>query len=319
MRTVLSSRRLLKALRDHHVYLRGARKAPRSAKFEQLVLRAFAELLHLPFRDVDDGDSPPNVVKWFGSQECRTTARGNGPDGVATAYGFCLSIEATQQTGARQCSMECSQALRHARRYAHSNELDPGDMGCILVAGTLHEDTHSFCRTSNAREPIKILPLELRIIAEMVETSILAFTVRNADVRNLFTKALGALDESSSLDAYRGIVERQTRLWQGEVLDLGKNTIVAVRSYEAIRRIGRPQVGESEILGRLLHHPTLKRYFTKLGRKLDPEMIERGLLDEGLAIATRLVPTGERIYWAVPLEDFKSRCARRTLALEECC
>jgi hypothetical protein len=99
--------------------------------------------------------------------------------------------------------------------------------------------------------------------------------------------------------------------WQISVLNSEKSVFIGLKSYEAMRRIGRNAVGVSEILQRLQKHPNVAQYLNIIGTKLTVAEIENDLLKQSLArSAGKTITDNETLFEAVPCSDFKGRGLR---------
>lgn len=281
-------------------------------------MQSFAAALHLPFYDRgSDQNQVSHRVVWAGSDKGSLRALPGLPDGIAYAHEFCVVIEATRMTGTRQWSQEFCQCLRHARNVAATTAMGPQNVYTILITEHTHDDTYTAVRSRNRRCDFCVLPLETDLLARVLETSILAFTLRHLDLRDLVNDMLGCLERSTDACDFRRRADTAARAWQKKVLDFEKPVVVAVKSYEAMLRIGRDHVGVGEILAHLLKHPVLRRYFRIMESEMRPETIVASLQSESLGSVCGRLLTGEELFCPVPLSDYKSRCARRQAAVEE--
>jgi rRNA pseudouridine-1189 N-methylase Emg1 (Nep1/Mra1 family) len=78
----------------------------------------------------------------------------------------------------------------------------------------------------------------------------------------------------------------------------------------------RRSVGVSEILSKLTQNPVAELYAEKTGTGIDPQEITEGLKQESLGVVVGKLPDGEELFAPVPLAEFKSRCRRRSSAVE---
>ncbi len=310
-------RTIWKRLKDPASYLSLHPIAHRSTLFEELVVQSFASLLHLPFYDRDtDNPSIHHKVTWFGSKNLMRKAS-PGADGIGHAYEYSIVIEATLKTGANQLAQEFGQCLRHAETVSADHGISEENLFTVLVTRTIYEDTYHTTKNYNDNNSYKILPIELAPLTTIIETAFLAFTMRHTEVRRSFRELLEILSSSHNRQDYQDKAKNYAVSWQKQILELEKATVVAVKSYEAMQKIGRDFVGVTEILQRLKKHPTMNWYFGRLGEQVNLETVSKSLLQESLGVlVTRVPSTGEKLFSPVPLADFKSRCKRRLQAIK---
>jgi len=317
--TKASARTIRGHLRNVDAYLGGFPEQERSTCFEYLTALAFSQILHLPFYSADNDDKNiEHRVTWQGSDKggALSKAPGGGPDSVACCYGFHLTIEATRKTGAGQWSGEFAQSVRHCQDFVHTSAVNPAHVYIVLVTPKLHEDTY---RSLHHHPPQRghFIPLETSCLARILDTSVLAFTMKHLELRGLFNKVPEYLSGSASLEDFRRTSEDEVRNWQKEVLRLEKSAFIGVKSYEAMRKIPRAAVAESEILQSLLRHPFVGQYLNILGEKLRVGEIEKVLVGQNLGYrAGRTIQTDEPILECVPCVDFKGRALRLVKAVE---
>jgi hypothetical protein len=284
-----------------------------------LVCEALAAVLHIPLYDsVGDLASAPYRVVWRGDKEAGTTAPGGGPDGIAHAHGFHISIEATRKPGTKQWSQEFAGCLDHARKLCSETGADPCDVLAVLVPEHVHVDTltsaHSHNQGSTDLKLVLLEPAHLRAIAE---TSHLAFTLKHTELRRLLLEIVDCLRQTNDPDGFRQRADRCLKTWQGSVLDLEERVILAIRSYRAMVRYAKRSVHASEILERLNKDTFVRWYARRSESIVDAERIADCLVEESLAAQVGRLFSGERVLEPVPISDFQSRCQRRMSAVEQ--
>jgi len=314
-----SSRTILRNLRNLNKYLSRFHKSLQSTYFEKLIAEAFSHVLHLPFYTIsDDKKDTPYCVIWQGdiSNSSITKAPQGEPDAVAYCFGFYLLIEATLKTGANQWSKEFAASIRHCENFCSQNNIQPEDVFALLVCTDLHEDTYRSVHHSPSTK-YKFIPVEILTLSKIIETSILAFTIRHIELRRLLIQIQEILRKSSSLDDFRNTVNDLVTDWQKDVLKIEKNALVGLKSYETMQRINRTYIGVSEILKELQKDRTINKYFKIIGEKLSFDIIEESLIHQSLAV--RLISTyeGENLFSPVPFVDFKGRWSRLIKAVEK--
>lgn len=161
------------------------------------------------------------------------------------------------------------------------------------------------------------MPLETESLVRILETAILAFTMKHLELRALFNKIPQLLASSSSLVDFQSTLKEELKTWQREVLRQEKSAFIGVKSYEAMQKIPRAVVAVSEILESLLKHPFVGQYLKIVGEKLSGDEIERVLVEESLGCrAGKTIQTDEPFFECVPCADFKGRGLRLIRAVE---
>lgn len=316
---MISCLTLFKRLRDLSGYLSHYQTNQRSARFEQLVCEAFAGLLRLPFYDADNEHTGQQYrVTWRGSESSSATAPA-GPDGIARAHGFYLALEATRKTGTKQWSQEFPRCLDHARDLAKETDAAPADVYIVLVTTQTHLDTFNSVKAHNHHptDGFRFVLMGLDELRTAVETSFLAFTMRHLDARKLLDDLLDCTSRAESLPGFRDRAAHYAAGWQGDVLELEKPSVLAVRSYAAMVKMRRQHVAVSEILTRLNRDPVIRWYFGRIEGQLDPQTIAGSLLQESLGAAVGKLLGGDQLFCPVPLVEFETRCRRRLAAVED--
>lgn len=315
---MVSFRRVLSGLGKLDEFLSQYHHSEHPARFEKLVCEAFAALLYLPLYDTrSDNASAPDRVTWYGEATTHPCRAPSGPDGIARAHCFSILIEATLKTTEKQWTQEFAQCLRHIADTVKAENLAASDLYAILVTPEVHHSTYNSVRTYNPRSQQKILIVETQDFYTAVKTSQLAFTVRHIEIRKLLLGLLDALGTSHDLADFRSRAREFVQRWQRDVLELEKETVLAVKSYEAMVKNRRNHVGVSEILILLNRSRSLKEYFRRIRGQFGPEDIQSCLLQEGLgAVVGRDPQGGEVIFCPVSLADFEGRCKRRLQAVK---
>jgi hypothetical protein len=181
-----SSRVILRGLKDLDGYLNQFNPSQQSAAFEQLIAEAFSSILYLPFYTSDNDNSQiPNRVVWSGSTNPLSKAPPNKPDTIGHCCDFHIVVEATRKTGSTQCSQEFAQSIRHCENFCASNNISAQDAYVLVVCTQLHVDTYRSIK-SHSRQKYRLIPLEVADVERILQTSILAFTLRHLELRGLF-------------------------------------------------------------------------------------------------------------------------------------
>lgn len=313
-----SARTVLRHLRNLDPYLMRFPRLQRARWFERLTVEALSHILYLPFytSDTDDTSIPYRVV-WEGSDTIGNRGAPPGrPDGIAYCYELYLTVEATLKSGANQCTQEYAQSLRHCEDFINESGAPQNRMYIVFVTRELYEDTYQSIR-SRPRTGYNFIPLETRLVTKILETSVLAFTMKHIQLQRVMREIISALRRSGSLTDFRAVAENVVENWQKEVLRLEKGTFIGVKSYEAMLKIHRPAVAVSEILKSLLKHPFVGQYLNIIGEKLSVAEIETVLVEQSLGYrAGRTIRTDEPLFESVPCADFKGRGLRLIEAVE---
>lgn len=311
-----SSRTILKNLKNLNQYLAQLHRSQQSTCFERLVSEAFSNILYLPFYSSDnDVSNIPHRVTWQGSIGSVCKAPQQRPDSIARCCNFYLLIEATLKTGANQWSQEFAASIRHCEDFIRESGAHANEVYIVLVTPQLHRDTYRSINR-HPRQEYSFIPIETSIIAKILETSLLAFTMRHLELRRLLNQISDYIRTPSPLDAFRNTVDSLLTNWQKDVLKVEKNAFVGVKSYEAMRRINRTHIGASEILKKLQRHPIVNKYLKIIGDKLSFDIIEESLIQQSLASQLSLTYEGEKLFSPVPFADFRERGLRLIRTVE---
>jgi len=305
-----SSRTILKNLKNHNQYSANFPISQQSTYFEQLIAKAFGRILYLPFyaSDNDDNKIPYRIV-WQGMLNPIDKAP-PGPDAIAYCYGFYLIIEATLKTGAKQWSQEFASSIEHCENFCSQSRIATSDVYGLMVCSELHKRTYRSIK-SNPEQEYRLIPIELSKLVRILETSILAFTMRHLELRGLLNQILGCIRSSPSVEDFSESVNDTITAWQKNVLKSERSAFFGVKSYEVMRKIGRNAIGVTEILQRLQKYPIVGRYFNIIGEKPTLEEIEKDLMEQSLACpAGRTIQQDEPLFEPVPSVDFKGRNMR---------
>jgi len=287
----------------------------RSIYFERLIVHTFASILNLPFysRDNDDANQKHRAT-WLGS-DAGPSAAPPGPDGVIRAYDFQILTEPTLKEGANQWSQEFAPCIRHGRTYVNQQRLTPTEVYVILVAPKLHVDTFRSIHAQSKSQP-NVIPIEVSSLVDILGTSILAFSMRHLELRKLFNQIHNCVRSSNSIRKFCEHSSDAISTWQRHVLRLEKAAFIGVKSYQAMKKIGRNHVGTSEILSRLQTHSYVLQYLKIIGESIQPSYIEESLIQQSLASQVGETQEGEELFCPVPSVDFTGRQQKLIKAVE---
>jgi len=312
-----SSRTILENLKNLNQFLGKFHQSKQSAYFEKLIAEVFSHVLYLPYFTSDNEDiNTPHRLTWQGQNDPISGAPRGKPDAIAYCSDFCLIIEATLKTGANQCSQEFAQSIRHRENFCSQTAIQQKDAIVLLICTELHIDTYRSIRSS-PRQEYKLIPIQVLELVKILETSILAFTMRHLELRLLLNGISNLVQESPSLDDFQRNVDGLLANWQKEVLNGEKCAFLGVKSYEAICQIGRTNVNAAEILSLLLNNSIVKRYFDIIHDKPTIPYIEESLIKQSLGVAIGKTTKDELIFERVHSADFKARGLRLIKAVEE--
>lgn len=312
-----SPRVVLSNLRSLDRYLSGYHGVGRSTRFEQIVAEAFSHTVRLPFyTSATDIATTPHRVTWLGTIHSLHKAPPGGADAIARCFGFHCIIEATLTTGATQYQREFAQSIRHCEDYCTQNNVQHDDAFILFVCREISQDTYRSLR-SHPQQEYRFVPIEVSDLAKILQTSILAFTMRHLELRGLFVDIHNSLRNSSTRADFRRSIMNHTKQWQKNVLSLEKSVFVGFRSYQAMQTFeSRRHIGVGEILRKLQKHPIIGQYFNIIGDKISTEMIEDSSICHSFACKLASTFDGEVILEPVPGIDFRQRLQRLVHAVE---
>ena len=143
----------------------------------------------------------------------------------------------------------------------------------------------------------------------------MAFTVRHLDLRLLFNDIVRVLRDSTSFNRFRRELTKSISEWQKDVLKKEKTIFFGLKSYEAMKKVGRSIVGTSDILLNLYKDRKFNRYIEIIGGGDLAYYIKEGLLSERLAC---LITTPvEDCFCKVNKADYSARALRLIKEVEE--
>lgn len=307
-----SARTILRKLRNLNQYLSSFHNShQKPTYFEILVAKALSHLFHLPFYS-SDNDNPDisHRVTWLGRINPISNAPGGGPDAISYCYNFYILLEATINTGVRQWTREFASSIRHFENFCSATGAQKSNVYVLMICPKLHIDTYRSI-SSNPREECKLIPIEVTDFSRILETSILAFTIKHLEIRKLIHNIYDCIRSSSSLREFRKSVPESITTWQKDVLKMEKSSFTGVKSYEAMRKIGRTYIGLSEILKKLQNHPFVQQYFNIIGDKIGIKIIRDSLVQQSFASKSgRTITDDEELFEPVPKTDFVGRSKR---------
>ena len=308
-----SSQTILKNLKNLNQHL--ALFHPREPiHFEKLTAETFSHILYLPFyTNYNDNTDIPYRVTWQGSISPFSKAP-PGPDVIAYCYNFYLIIEATLKTGANQWTQEFASSIRHCEDFCNQHGIQKKDVFILMICTKLSRDTYQSIK-NHPQQEYKFIPIRVSDVIKILQTSILAFTIKHLEMRKLLHQIYRCIIDSSSLQDYYKTIDSLITGWQKDVLKSEKGAFLSIKSYEAMKKIERNNktniICISEILTLLQKHPLVGQYFNIVGEKFTIDDIEKNLIQQNLACYTgRSIQSDESIFEAVPFADFKGRSMR---------
>lgn len=292
--------------------------ADQPGAFEFLVAVAFHRIFCLPLQTKDtEDDSIKHRVIWYGQHDKidnKIHKSPSGPDCFCFAYGVYILIECTLRgNSSNQWRKEFVESLKHYDDYARASGIKKDDFFLALVAPEFHKDTYTGFK-QKVIEGYNIAMLDCASLAKISKTCESNTTFRHLDLRYLMKKIVSILKDSASLAAFRKDRNRWIAEWKIELLKQEKTVYFGLKSYEAMKRVGRNTVGVSDIMLELQKDRKINTYLQKLGGGDLSIYIRDGLLNERLA---RLVETpDEDLFRRVDGSDFKARGLRLIDAVE---
>jgi hypothetical protein len=308
---MVSSRTILRNLRNLKDYLTLFLPSEQPTYFEKLIAETFSNILYLPFYTSDNDDpNIPHRLTWQGSINSISKAPQGKPDAIAYCYNYYLIIEATLKTGASQCSKEYASSIRHCEDFCNQNGISQKDAFVLIICNELHRDTYRTIKNNFGEEKSKFIPIKVSELEKILQTSILVFTLRHLELWKLFHKISDCIRDSSSLITFSKSVDSSITEWQKEVFKLEKNAFIGLKSYEVMRKIRRTYISTSDILQKLQRHTTVNQYFKIIGEKVKIVNIENGLVQQNFASRLTTTFDGEELFEPIPYLDFKERGLR---------
>lgn len=292
--------------------------ADQPAAFEFLVGAAFHKIFYLPFQTKDTED---NTVKhrliWYGRFDKRNNRfylSPSGPDSVCFAYGFYILIECTLRGNvSNQWRREFVECLNHYDEFVSAGNLDRSEVYLTLIAPEFHRNTYTGFQ-QKAIEGYNILMLESSTLGRISSMCENVSTLRHLDLRHLVNSVVKKLRESGSLGSFKKDLNRCIADWEVDLLKQEKTVYFGLKSYEAMKKVGRKIVGISDIMLTLERDRKFERYLNKLGGGDLSSLIREGLIRERLA---RIVETSiEDCFCRVDSIDFKARGLRLIESVE---
>lgn len=310
-----TSRTILQQLKNLPTYLQQFNQQQWSSAFEHLTSEAVSRILHIPYHDATaSGQSNAARVVWHGDSKTITKAPPGGPDAEAYCHGYHIVIEATMNTGTKQWTREFASAIRHTDDFVKKCRCDKSSVFTLLICTKLHPDTYNSIFASNGLK-YTFLPLTTAHVGRILETSMLAFSVRHFDIRGLLHGIAECISRSPSVDRYSDSLEGCLDEWQKKILQQEQVSFIAANSYKTIRKMGRWNVGSIEILSRLRKNTVVGKYMNIVGVPLDVNLVKKSITESGLGNSYKLIGTGEDMFEIVTANDFRERQFRMVDAI----
>lgn len=297
-------RTILRNLKNLNQFVIQFSRSLQPTHFEHLIAETLSKILFLPFYTADNDDTTVNHrVAWQGNINPVSKAPG-GPDAIAYCHNFYLIIEASLNTGVRQWSREFGSSIRHCNDFVKQKRIQPNDVYIVLITPALHPDTY---RSISTCLEYSFIPIETSIVAKILETSILAITMRHIEFRKFLNQVSECLKTPTSLKDFNGSVDKLLTNWQKEVLKLEKTAFIGIKSYETMHKIDRSYIGISEIERKLQPQRKVNKYLKIIDDTLSTNLIEKSLIQQSLGYQLARNFDNENIFSPVPFEDFKAR------------
>jgi hypothetical protein len=304
---LLSPRGTLAKLHDVSNFLGGYPDNQKSAIFEYIISKSFADALSLPFFTSTDNDpAKKRKVLWNGSLSPISKAP-PGPDCLIHAYSYNCVVEPTRREGADQWTLEGAPLLRHttnAIAQFHWNQLSTYS---ILVATKIAHDTYYNFHTNTG--DAKIVLFEVEHVIGMLETSILAISMRPMELSSLMEEALNHLRLCPNLRSYRTCIANSVSTWRQRILESEKHVFVGLKALKTMKSMKRaPPIGLGELFGKMSQNNWVKHYLGLLEQPLEMRLIFESLSRLGFAYFQPGMH--DTLIYPVMLEELINRASR---------
>jgi len=241
---------------------------------------------------------------WNGNLNPLRRSPGGTADCLVQANGFNCVVEMTRKTGSNQWTQEGAQIARHTTTARQTHGWQPVDTYTLFITERISRDSY-FHLHGNPPQGLKIVILERDMLLKVLNTVILAFSMRNIEFRYLMEHLIECLEKCPSVNEYRKDAIGCLSIWGKKVLECEKNVYIGLKAYEAMKRIGRIYVDPGEILKQLFNHPFVRQYLKTIEVRFDSGILEKSLVQQGLAVRQRTFFGPLLIQ--VPPEDFANR------------
>lgn len=277
-----SPRATLAELRDLSSFLGRYHDNQKSAIFEWIISKSFAGALNLPFFTSSDNDpAQKRKVLWNGSLSPISKAP-PGPDCLVHAYSYNCIVEPTRREGSSQWTQEGAQLIRHTTAAISQFRWSQSSTYSILVATKIANDTYYnfHINTSGA----KIVLLEVGNVIGVLETSVLAISMRAMELSSLMEEAFNHLRLCPSVSSYRSCVANSLSTWRQRILESEKHVFVGLKALKTMKNMNRdPPIGLGELYGKMTQNNWVKHYLGLLGQTLDLQLVADSLSRHGFA------------------------------------
>jgi hypothetical protein len=285
----------------------------RAAHFEQLISKSISEIFKMKYFCLEnDNKTIPYRLVWYGSDHhpIHPAQIEGKPDAIARCHNFFLIIEATLKTEGKQWNQEFGSSVSHLDNFISEEGCNKNQTYILLITKEISNYTYNSVK-NHPRMDCKFIPLELSILAQILETSISAFTLKHFEIRQLLMEIPKLIENSTDLNDFREQLKNQIIYWKRDIFGKESNTIIGLKSYEAMKQTKRTFVGESEILQMLENSEEITQYLKIIGKQINARMIEDSLICQSLiANKTTNIEDGETMYQPVPYIEYKDRACR---------
>jgi hypothetical protein len=280
----------------------------KAAYFEKLIAKTISEIYSIQFFSSRNDDPSVKYRLIWNGDDCHQlhVSPEGGADAIARCHNYFLIIEATLKGGANQWTQEYGSSIRHLDAFIQQEGCDCNQAYVLLVTPKISTDTYESIK-SHPRGECKFIPIELASLHEILATSITVFTMKHLEIRRLLVDIPQIIRNSGDLDEYRILLQNHIIEWKKELFRREANTIIGLKSYEAMKKMNRKQVGESEILQELEKSDDVKQYLAVIGKQITPTLIEESLVTQSLTAGITKTWDGEKFFHPIPYIEYKHR------------
>ena len=299
-------------------YLDRFPRSQQPAAYEFLTAVAMHRVFDVPLQCGDTDD--PSVkyrMLWNGHFDAATNIFQPSPSGVDSicfAYGFCLLVENTLRGNVgSQWRREFVESIDHYDKFVEARALEKKDVYLLFVAPDFHQSTYNGFR-QKAIEGYSAVLLDNPCLWRWCNICRTLATYRHLDLKQLLRSMVETFKTSASLATFKKGIKRCMTNWETDLLRQERTAYFGLKSYEAMRAVGRRTVGTADIMRNLKRDKDFERYYKVLGGGDLTQYIRDGLVSERLA---KVIATpDEDLFCCVECCDFKSRGLRLIKAVD---
>ena len=155
----------------------------------------------------------------------------------------------------------------------------------------------------------KIVLFEVEHVIGMLETSVLAISMRPMELSSLMEEALTHLRLCPNLKSYRSCIANSVSTWRQRILESEKHVFVGLKALRTMKSMKRtPPIGLGELFGKMSQNNWLKHYLGLLEQSLDLQLIAESLSRQGFAYCQPGMH--DTLIYPVMLEELINRVSR---------